>query len=280
MVENITSKLVQRISANCTDEEIKNQLHIILDEVETIYSYLVYARYKEEKLVYWQIEYLISQTSEYNTLHKDSIINEIFIILKKSNEKTISTVIGYKQPAISLQLKLFDPLINKLALEQTQRWSQIEYEDACQICRLTMVNLYRKGYYLHPRLIRRCYNNDILCFIRKDKNKPEILSIDKVIYHEGDNTPLTIADTIPDNQAKERAEQKDAEQFVHIVFEQVKEIIIDLIGERQFDQLMRDYGNKHTTSWSCKKMRELRRKFDEMGISWNSFYKYTGGVYE
>ena len=53
MAENITNKLVQRISVNHTDEEIKSQLHTVLDELETIYSYLIYAKYKAEKLVCW-----------------------------------------------------------------------------------------------------------------------------------------------------------------------------------------------------------------------------------
>ena len=274
MAENITNKLVQRISVNHTDEEIKSQLHTVLDELETIYSYLIYAKYKSEKLVCWQIEYTISQTDKYNTLHSCIVVEEIFAILKESNEKKVSNVIGYKQPSLDIQIQLFEPLINKLALKQTQRWPQIEYEDACQICRMTMLNLYRKGYYLHPTLVERCYNNDILSSIGKDKNKPEIISIDKVVHHDGDNTPLTIGDMLPDTQAEEDAEQKDAEEFIQLVFGQVKEIIVELIGERQFEQLMRDYGNKHTTSWSRKKMQQLKDKFKQMGINWESFNRY------
>lgn len=274
MAENITNKLVQRISVNHTDEEIKSQLHTVLDELETIYSYLIYAKYKAEKLVCWQIEYTISQTDKYNTLHSCIVVDEIFAILKESNEKKVSNVIGYKQPSLDIQIQLFEPLINKLALKQIQRWPQIEYEDACQICRMTMLNLYRKGHYLHPTLVERCYNNDILSSIRKDKNKPQIISIDKVVHHDGDNTPLTIGDMLPDTQAEEDAEQKDAEEFVQLVFGQVKEIIVELIGERQFEQLMRDYGNKHTTSWSRKKMQQLKDKFKQMGINWESFNRY------
>ena len=274
MADNITNKLVQRISVTHTDDEIKSQLHAVLDELETIYSYLIYAKYKADKLVCWQIEYTISQTDKYNTLHSCVVVEEIFAILKESNEKKVSNVIGYKQPSLDIQIELFEPLINKLALKQVQRWPQIEDEDACQICRMTMLNLYRKGYYLHPTLVERCYNNDILASIRKDKNKSEIISIDKVVYRDGDNTPLTIGDMLPDTQAEEDAEQKDAEEFIQLVFGQVKEIIVELIGERQFDQLMRDYGNKHTTSWSRKKMQQLKDKFKQMGINWESFNKY------
>lgn len=274
MADNITNKLVQRISVTHTDDEIKSQLRAVLDELETIYSYLIYAKYKAEKLVCWQIEYTVSQTDKYNTLHSSVVIDEIFAILKESNEKKVSNVIGYKQPSLDIQIRLFEPLINKLALKQCHRWPQLEFDDACQICKMTMLNLYRKGYYLHPTLVERCYNNDILVSIRKDKNKPEIVSIDKVIHHDGDNSPLTIGDMLPDTAAEEEAEQKDEEDFVKLVFSQVKEIIVELIGERQFDQLMRDYGNKHTTSWSRKKMQQLKDKFKQMGINWESFNKY------
>ena len=83
MADNITNKLVQRISVTHTDDEIKSQLHAVLDELETIYSYLIYAKYKEEKLVGWQIEYTVSQNDKYNTLQSSVIIDEIFAILKE-----------------------------------------------------------------------------------------------------------------------------------------------------------------------------------------------------
>lgn len=274
MADNITNKLVQRISVKHTDEEIKSQLHAVLDELETIYSYLIYAKYKDEKLVCWQIEYTVSQTDKYNTLHSCIIIDEIFSILKESREKKVSNVIGYRQPCIDIQIQLFEPLINKLVLKQCQRWPQLEFDDASQICKMTMLNLYRKGYYLHSALVERCYNNEILMSIRKDKNKPEIVSIDKVIHNDGDNCPLTVGDILRDVDAEEEEDRKDDEDFIKLVFGQVKEIIVELIGERQFDQLMRDYGNKHTTSWSRKKMQQLKDKFKKMGINWESFNKY------
>lgn len=274
MYKNNVHKLVQQISVKYTDEEIKNQLHILLDELDTIYSYLVYAKYKEDKLIGWRIEYCVSQTDEYNTLQSSLVIEEIFAIIKESTDKKVSSVIGYKQPPIDVMISLFEPLIDKLALQQCRKWPQIEFDDACQICRMTMLNLYRKGYYLHTTLLERCYNNDILLYIRKDKNKQEVTSIDAVVYCDGDNVPITVGDILPDTDAEEEEDRKDEEDFIKIVFSQVKEIIVELIGERQFDQLMRDYGNKHTTSWSRKKMQQLKDKFKQMGISWKSFNRY------
>ena len=268
------NKLVQKISIKSTDDEIRLQLSSVLNELEDIYSYLIYAKYKDEKLIGWRIEYNISQTDEYNTLKSEIVIEEIFNLLKESSEKKVSGVIGYKQPPLDVQLILFEPLINKLASRQVSMWNQIEFEDACQICKMTMLNLYLKGYYLHKTLIERCYNNDILSMLRREKNKPEIVSIDKIIRKDGNNNPLTVGDMVPDYKLIEENEQKEYDEFIQIVFSQVKEIIIELIGERQFEQLMRDYGNRHTTSWSRKKMQQLKSKFSQMGINWSSFDKY------
>ena len=272
MTENITDKLIQKISATCTDEDILRQLHTVLDELKTIYSYIVYERYEQDKLAYWQLEYTISQKDRYNTLQADDVVNDIFKVIKESGEQKIANVIGYKQPPIEMQLQLFEPFISKCALKQVQRWSQLELDDAKQMCRLTMLNLYHKGYYLHPSLIERCYNNDILCYLRSERNKPEIVSIDTVV-HQGEDNSLTLADMLPDISIEEEEEAKQDEDFIKDVFGQVKDICIELIGERQFEQLMRDYGNKHTTSWSQRKMYRLKEKFKEMGLSWSSFYQ-------
>ena len=260
MAGTVTSKLVQKISVEQSDEEIKNSLHTVLDELKMIYSYLVYAEYKNKVLIRWKIEYTISQDDRYNTLDAENLVDEIFNILKSSTEKKVSSVIGYKQPSLEIQLEVFEPFINKLAIKQVKKWPCLEYDDAHQICQLTMLNLYRKGYYLHPSLMERCYENDILLFLRKDKYKPEMTSISKVVSNNDDNTPITLGDMLPDIKLQEEKERQDEEEFIQIVFSQVKEIIIELIGERQFEQLMRDYANKHTTSWSRKKMQQIKNR--------------------
>ena len=118
MAGTVTSKLVQKISVEQSDEEIKNSLHTVLDELKKIYSYLVYAEYKNEVLIRWKIEYTISQDDRYNTLDAENLVDEIFNILKSSTEKKVSSVIGYKQPSLEIQLEVFEPFINKLAIKQ------------------------------------------------------------------------------------------------------------------------------------------------------------------
>ena len=64
------------------------------------------------------IEYTISQDDRYNTLDAENLVDEIFNILKSSTEKKVSSVIGYKQPSLEIQLEVFEPFINKLAIKQ------------------------------------------------------------------------------------------------------------------------------------------------------------------
>ena len=271
MSKNILNKLIQRVPANLTNEQIKEHLHSVLKELETIYSYLVYAKYKDNLLHHWQVDYNISDQDEYNTLKASNVEKEVYDIILESKENKVANVIGYNQPPVDVIIKAFDPLIKKLALQQSRKWVKLEYDDCYQICLMTVLNLHRKNYYLHKTLLERSFNNEILMMLRKEKNAPDIVSLDTVIHDNGTDETISLGDTIPDQAAIERQEQEDEEEFIKLMFEQTKEMIIELIGPRQFDQLMRDYGNKHTTSWSRKKMQQMKEKFRQKGITWKSF---------
>ena len=272
MAENTLHKISQKISVNLSEEEIVKNLEEVLLDLETVYSYLVYAKYKDEQLTGWLIEYNISQIDEYNTLIAKDIIREILVDIRNSKERKVANVIGYKQPSLELILKLYDPLVKKLALEQSKRWNKLEYEDAYQMCQLTMLTLYRKNYYIHKKLLERSYNNYVLMLFRRDRDMPVITSIDQVVYEEPDGSSLTLADMIPDtNEILEEKEKEEQETF-NLIFEEVKDIIIELTSERQFEQLLRDYGNKCTTSWSRKKIQQIKEYFKKLGITRKSFY--------
>lgn len=272
MAENTLNKISQKISVKSSDEEIVEQLEDVLLDLETVYSYLVYAKYKDEQLMGWLIEYNVSQIDEYNTLVAEDIIYEILAQIKNSKEKKVANVIGYKQPSLELMLKLYDSLVKKLSLKQSERWTELEYEDAYQMCQYTMLKLYRKNYYIHKRLLERAYENDVLLFLRRNKDKPDTVSIDQIVYDAGDdNEKLTIADMLPDTKAIEEQEDIEDQEVFNAIFAEVKDIIVELVGERQFEQLLRDYGQKHTTAWSRKKMQQIKEHLKKLGITWKSF---------
>lgn len=274
MAENTLHKISQKISVSLSEDDIRRHLEEVLLDLETIYSYLVYAKYKDDLLIGWLIEYNISQVDAYNTLIAEDVVREILVELRNSREKKVVNVVGYKQPSLELMLKLYDPLVKKLALEQSERWNEIEYDNAYQMCQFTMLNLYRKNYYIHKRLLERAYNNEILMYLSHDRNKPEIISMDQVVYDGGDDSEkLTLADMLPDTNAILEAEAREEQEVFDSIFAEVKDIIVELTGERQFEQLLRDYGNKHTTPWSRKKMQQIKEHFKKLGITWKSFDK-------
>lgn len=268
MQDNIITKVGQTISVTCTKDEIKQQIASILDGYERIYSYLIYAKYKDKILIGWLVEYTFSQYDKYNTLQVCDIIDTIVDTLL-NNKDTVKSVIGYKQPSFELMLQLYKPLIHKLAVEQCNRWTELEYEDAVSICQLTMLKLYKKGYYIHKHLLRRSFENEILMSLRHSRSKPEMMSLEQEVSWKKseEDDALTIASMIPDYEEELRVERAQDKAAFDAVFAEIKDILVDMLGERQFQQLLRDYGNRHTTSWSRRTMKRIKNKFKKVGFT-------------
>ena len=197
------------------------------------------------------------------------------IVLPKEQKR----VLGYNQPDIEVMIEAYDPLVNKLAKQQNEHWKCFEHEDLCQMCRLTMLKLYRKGYYIHKRLLYKSFNNDILMSLRHERDRPTIVSFEDTFYKtaSADSEKLLVADIVPDTELIEKEELELYEENTRLIFEEVKEIIVELIGIRQFNELMRDYGNKHTTTWSRKCMQKIKNHFAKLGLTRKEFdNKYYG----
>lgn len=273
-MSNTLFKLSQTVSASLSNNDIIEQLHLALNDFDKIYSYIIYAKHNNEEVSCWKIDYHISQVPKYNTLICNNIIPEITDKLYKSKNDT-HTIVGYAQPPIELMLELYDPLVCKCAKEQCNRWRDLEYDDAVSMCRMVMLILANKGYYIHKQLLRKSFNMYVLKYLRKNINSPELVSLEKVMYCGGDeDDTLTLADMIADTSIEEKKQDKDNEIAVKAIFEEVKAIIIELVGERQFEQLLRDYGHKHTTTWSRSKMLQIKKRFKELGLNARSFNKY------
>lgn len=269
---NIITKLSQNISIKLSDEQIYNHVKEVLNDIDTLYGYLIYARYKNNKLEGWTIQYNFSQFDEFNTIACENAIDDIVNSII-NNRDTVEYVIGYKQPSIELMLELYNPLMQNLALIQCKKWNQLEYEDALSICKYTMLKLYKKGYYIHKKLLQRAFNNQILFELKHNDNYLSCVSLEKSI-NDSDDEKITLADTLEDyNDIAYREEQEEREALT-TVFEKIKEILIDYLGERQFEQIFRDYGMKHTTAWSRKKMQTIKNKFKREGITRSTFNKY------
>lgn len=261
--------IIVKVTDNILDKLINS-----LDSVGKVYSCIVYAKYKDNELKGWRISLNISQNQKYNTLIPSEIAKYISGKMEASKNQEQTYVVCYMLPPLELVLKLYRPLIYKLADEQHQRWTYLEMPDLIQMCNYVICELYFKGYYIHKRLIRRSYNNYVLMHIRKDKDKPSIVSFEQEYSKSDGDDRITVGDMIPDVEQMYEQEDKDNEEVLCKVLQEVKDIVIDFIGPRQYDQLLREYSNKSTTNWSRRLMVKIKAHLFEMGISAKSFNKY------
>lgn len=258
----------QDIPASLTFQSQVEAVNNYLSELKTdIYSYIVYKRYKEDVSVGWRIKYTISQTDKYNTLTHDVVLREITAIFK-TYTAVKQKIVGYHQPDICIMLQLFDPIVKRLALEQCNKWAILEFDDAYIMCQACMFELYQKGYYLHKDLLRKSFNNKVLMSLRSYKNEPNIVSLEDLILQDED---MSFGDTLEDKELRYKEEDNEEYEELMRVFDKVKAFCIDIMGERQFEQLFNEYANKRTTSWSRKKLQTLKRMLLIRGITLKNF---------
>lgn len=267
MHENILTPITVTVSpkyAERPDDLCEMLLAPLLDNVDKVYSYLIYADYTNKTLKGWTIRYLVSQDEQYNTLDITDVVGQISAdIIKHYNSVKVSYVVGYKQPPLEIICELFDPLMRKLALKQHRQWPKLEYEDLLQTCRLTMCVLYTKGYYVNKRLLEQSFYNAVLIQLRKEKNAPVIASLNDITFSQEGQEALSIEDMLPDyNAIYEEQDKEDAEEHEQIIAEE-RNIVKEMIGERQYDQLVREYGNRCTTNRGQRQVARIKGKLKE-----------------
>lgn len=242
-----------------------NYLREQWDGTICIYSYIVIL-----SLDCLKVKYIVSANDHDNTVSVESAITKIATIDFSACE---NGVIYFEQPPLDIYLISHEPMIETMAVRIRQQWNQFEHDDLCQICRFCCVRLYEKGYYLHKKLIWTTFKNEILENVRCLKKRGSVISIYDKSYESEDDKDLTLIDSLVDtDQLYEEQDRLNKESDAQI-FEEVKDIIIDLIGKRQFDTLYRDYKNQHTTTASRKLMLKVKNHFATLGISRRDFNK-------
>jgi hypothetical protein len=274
MADNVLMKLTTSIDAD-TNKGVADMLEQSLEGIDCIYSYIVYAEYDDKDVKSYCVQCNISQTDRYNTLAIKDVIRDVTDIINNYETMKHKKVIGYGQPDVALMLEAYDPLVNKLASIQNNKWDMYTYEDLCQICRLEILTLYRKGYYIHKRLVEKAFINRLLMNTRHERNKPLCLSFEDVFYKtsSSDSEKLQVADTIPDTDLIEKEKEEEERIAESLIFEEVKAIIIDLLGPRRWDELLRCYGSNVTTATTRKNMQIIKNYFEKLGLSRKDFNK-------
>lgn len=217
-----------------------------------IYTCIVYRTQTSS----YRFVYNISHVSYYNTLDIEDVLSCIHEALTQVVVDS-RKILCYRQPPLEIILEAAEPLIQNQAKLHESRWADLEFEDLCQMCRLGIVNLYRRGYYINAALIKRTFNNIVLQSLRHERDKPQFVNLDAKVSDDNENRLL---DIIPDMQAIEKAQDEDEREETDERISWQKQAIIDIIGERQYAQLLFEYGNKATTAWSRKLVQTLKEK--------------------
>lgn len=274
-MENILFNAQIELNSEMSVEKMCEVIMLSFADSERIYSYVVYFAEKSDRNVY-TVKYMISQTDDNNTIDTVDATAEILRIITRDRQEK-KRIIGYRQANLDTLIRLMQPLVHSLAQSQHRRWRQFEYEDLCQMCNLVIVELYNKGYYIHKSLVAKSFNNAVLMELRPDRDKPAIVPLEQAFNGTEDLEKLTIADILADPDDELRQQQEDENDNREWTFQEVKEIIVELIGPRQFDQLFRDYGHKHTTAQTRKMMQKVKNHFAKLGLTKKEFdNKYYG----
>lgn len=244
----------------------------LLTVVDNVSSYIIYSVYRSNELKSWRIECYVSQTERFNCIPKDEAIKEIVCSINTSlTANKPKTVIGWRQPPLEVLIEILEPLVNKLAIEQSQAWKIFEFDDLKQVCRMAICNLYNGGYYVHKNLVRRTFLNTILMKLRKERRKPLMVALDDAVGHDEQGNEITYLDVIADdNSYMEMFSMESAESKENLLAQQ-RALVIERIGQRQYDQLIREYSNKMTTNAGRTKLNRLKSYFLSISINEKSF---------
>lgn len=270
MDKNVLHEFKQTLSL---DEDIQQQ---VLDAffVNDLYSYLLYARTNEYGVIKdYVLKFMIAQEMEFNTISKVSAVSHVLDCINMYKEYMGNTkIIGYKQPPLEIMLELYEPLMYTMSHNIQLYWKNYEIDDLMQICRLCMCELYRKGYYIHKGILWTTFKNKILEEVRPIKNRGEVVSLE-VLYNtrDGGDEKLSMMDVMSDKEEEERQQDADILEANLEIFAEIKNIIIDLVGHRQFDMLYRDYSKGHTTTQSRKLLIKIKNHLKTLGITQSQF---------
>lgn len=198
-----------------------------------VYSYLVLPIIKRNEFIGIKIKWTIAQTEKYNTLSVDDAQDTIFVAVNNYDTKLRDNKpICFKQPSLELMLLLYQPLMQRLVMAQQLQWPRLEYKDLMQLCSLSMIKLYKKGYYIHKSLLTQTFYNDVLMYLRPYKREPQVVvSLEGLLYDSNeDSKDLDIIDTIATDDEFDTDDED-------IVWLRVKPILVSIVGERQLQQL-------------------------------------------
>lgn len=229
-----------------------------------IYSYIVIS--DENNYI---VKFNINDNDTYNTILLLDAVKKICLSLDK-DDGTIIGLICFGQPDIETMTKVYNNFIKSTSTKLSIKWN-LEFDDVYQTCMLSLLKCVRKKYYIHKQLLLRAFNNDILMSIRKNKGV-ELLSFENLFRNDGDDDALNSDDYFADLDDLNERDDNENIEFAKYILQDIKKRYN--LSDREYDQLLKEYGCKHTNDWSRSVVRRLKNKIalDNTKIS-----DYIGG---
>lgn len=227
----------------------KNQ---IKNGIDNVYSYIILTQISDYKIIKFELKYKLITNKSFNTITTDQMCENVAEAILSETDRNI--VIGFQQPPLEIMLNLFDPLIQALVNEQYERW-HVDRDDLEQICKLAMCVLYNAGYYVHAKLLKKTFLNEVLKFVAPKKYDKITKSIYENISNATDN--LTYEDVIEDEQALEDMYAYENDEYLL----SMREKVINFVGERNYNMLLTEYENKCVSNYGATLLRKIKEHF-------------------
>ena len=175
-------------------------------------------------------------------------------------------VVGYKNPPLDTFVRAGKPFVAKLARTLRNSWTTYEQDDMEQVCWLVIVRMYNKGLYLYPGIIEHAVRRQLISDNFKEFRRPVTISLETEVpsFKRHDSTDSCYADIISDkNECADKILQDIIDE--ELLFTVCK-LCKMFIGERMYDQLVREYDKKQLSLYSRQTIQALRKKLASVGI--------------
>lgn len=197
--------------------------------------------------------------AEENPYTPQSLVRELFMHDEPPNK------VRYVQPPIEQWLQAFRPLLLKMVTKVHPRYEKLmpEKEELISILYLTVMKLYRKGYYLHQTLIQKSFVNELNMACRQLKGLPLTDSLDAPTGKDDDGKVITLLDQIIDPDATRWAHSCNnytESDYWQDMYERIKTRMLQDMSELQFDRIMIQLKTNtvdRSTSYKLNKYRQI-----------------------
>lgn len=261
---NISSYSINIKKVN-TFEEFDGIIKDIFGDIDYLFSF-----YFETSGNSYKLLFKLSDNCNFNTISVKSNFG-----IKLWNAICEERTPIFEQPSIDILVQSYDNFFNKLSARFHRDWPFVDFDDFKQLCYLALLKLYNANYMINKNLLQKACTNEMLMYLRKQRIDTETVSLfGKVMNKDSQDVPLYTV--LVDEKQIYQMQDDEEREYNETIFKNLKEYLIPSIGERMFNKLLHDYGNKCTDDISRARMIRLKNKLKNKGIT-ITFFENNGG---